>query len=209
MHSPPGARIKLNSDLNLDDLRLKLDFSESYFAEMDPYEFDRRVIQAIATGLFRDIVKYHDMQIIEHPWSDHVYPSATKIWGIDCISEPYAPYFDLVWLWRYHPDTPHEWIVIHVTVLEDPFEYFAFPDGTELQAGNRDYLEKTLDLMSWDTQKYVRDLSEVLKLVLETGQLRYGHLNLNFSHEENRWFIQKWYELPVYPAISNPALYKW
>jgi hypothetical protein len=210
MRSPPKSRIKLDIDLNRDDFMLKLDLSDRCFAEMDPDEFDHRAIQAIATGLFIDFVKSHideDIQVLEYPWSDHVYPSITKIWGIDCISEPHVPYFDLVWLWRSHPDSPQDWIVTHVTVLDDTFEYVAFPDGTELQAGNRDYLEKTLELMGWDNEKTARELSAVLKLALKTGQLRYSHLHLNYSSEKSRWFIQKWYEIPIYPVMSNPKIY--
>jgi hypothetical protein len=138
--------------------------------------------------------------ILEHPWSDAEYPSLVKLWGIDRFDEDAAFYLDQVWLKRWDPDMPHQWIVVATTTEEMPLSEIKRADGVWLEEGTRPYLDEALAQMLDSSDKNTRLLSATLTQALATYQLRYIHLHSVYDPQSRELQIEEYYDFPIYPT---------
>jgi hypothetical protein len=138
--------------------------------------------------------------ILESPWSDAQYFSLVKIWGIDHFDEDSAFYLDQVWLVRWDPDTPQEWLVIAATTDERLLSGVRRDDGVWLEEGTRDYLDEILAQMLTSSDQYARRLSATLTRALATYQLRYKNLHSVYDPHTQELQIDEYYNFPIYPT---------
>jgi hypothetical protein len=167
------------------------------------WEQTKRVAQIQALELLQELfTDEHHIPVLEHPWSDALYPSLVKIWGIDSRNEEAALYFDQVWLHRIHPDRPQQWNVIATTTDDCPLAETLLPDGTWAEEGTRAYVDRVLSHMLSSLEKGVRDLSGVLSTALVNGQLRYRHIHSSYDPDTQILQIDELYEFPIYSTAA-------
>jgi hypothetical protein len=164
------------------------------------------------TAQMQALILMHDhwvngigIPMLECPWSDAQYPSAVKVWGIDRFDEDAAFYFDQVWLVRWHPDTPQQWLVIATTTDEKPLSATELDDGTWVEEGTRAYLDARLSQMLTSSDKNTRQLSATLTRALATYQLRYRHLHSIYFPQTGELQIDAYYDFPIYPTGSDAS----
>lgn len=138
--------------------------------------------------------------ILESPWSDADYPSLVKVWGIDRFNEDAAFYLDQVWMLRWYPDIPQEWIVVAATTDERPLAEIKRADGVWLEEGTRPYLDEALAQMLDCSGQYTRLLSATLTQAIKTYQLRYMNLHSVYDAHTRALQIEAYYDFPIYPA---------
>jgi hypothetical protein len=170
------------------------------------WEYKRRTAQIQALVLMQD----HwgngiSVPILEFPWSDAKYFSIVKVWGIDRFDEDAAFYLDQVWLVRWDPDTPHQWLVIAATTDEKPLSGFTNDDGTWLEEGTRRYLDDVLAQMLQSDDKNTRLLSTALSQALKTYQLQYKNLHSVHNLQTQELKIESYYDFPIYPTTHYSA----
>jgi hypothetical protein len=141
--------------------------------------------------------------ILEYPWSDALYPSLVKIWGIDRFDENATLYLDQVWLERWHPDRPQEWVVIAATTDEKPLTVTQRDDGTWVQEGTRAYLDEMLARIRDCSDQGARHLAEILTSALNTYQLRYRNLHSVYDPQTGELWVKWLYEFPIYPTNAD------
>jgi hypothetical protein len=167
------------------------------------WEQTKRVAQIQALELLQGLfIDEHHIPVLEHPWSDALYPSLVKIWGIDSRNEEAALYFDQVWLHRLHPDRPQQWNIIATTTDDCPLTETLCSDGTWAREGTRAYVDDMLSHMLSSSEKSVRDLGSVLSTALANGQLRYRHLHISQDPDTQILQIDDLYEFPIYSTAD-------
>ena len=171
------------------------------------WESKERAAQLQALFLMQDLyANAYEIPVLEHPWSDAQYPSLVKIWGIDSFDEDSAFYLDQVWLERWHPDRPQEWIVLATTTDEKPLSEMLLKDGTWLEEGTRAYLDEVLAQMLTSCDKATRQLGAILMNAIGTHVLRYRHLHSVYDCETGELEIEEFYEFPIYAADTPGSL---
>jgi hypothetical protein len=177
----------------------------SVFLDSDPDSLRWEYLQR--TAQIQALVLMHDhwgngigVPILEYPWSDAKYFSLVKIWGIDHFDEDSAFYLDQVWLLRWDPDTPHQWLVIAATTDEKPLSGIRRDDGVWVEEGTRDYLDEILAQMLTSSDQYVRLLSATLTRALKSYQLRYRHLHSVHNPQTGELHIDEYDDFPIYPS---------
>ncbi len=145
------------------------------------------------------------IQILEHPWSDAQYCSSVKLWGIDRFDEDAAFYLDQVWLLRWYPDTPHQWLVIAATTDDKPLSQMQMHDGVWVKEGTRAYLDASIAQMLTSSDQYAQQISIALTHALSTYQLRYRHLHSVYDPQTRELQIEAYYDFPIYPTTHYDA----
>jgi hypothetical protein len=164
------------------------------------HECKVRAAQLQALTLIRDRLGCCNIPISEFPWSDALYPSLVKVWGIDRFDEDAALYLDQVWLERFHPDRPQEWVVIAATTDEKLLMQLRLDDGSWIEEGTRPYLDMMLSRMGEGMDRDARRLARVLSNALKSHQLRYRHLHSVYDPQTMELSIEALYEFPIYPV---------
>lgn len=171
--------------------------------EFVDWECKERAAQIQALKLIHAHFNYCDIPILEYPWSDTLYPSLVKIWGIDRFDENSTLYLDQVWLERRHSDRPQEWVVIAATTDEKPLSSTQLDDGTWIEEGTRAYLDAMLARMRDSSDQSARQLATILTSALTTYQLRYRNLHSIYDPETGELWVKWLYEFPIYPTNAD------
>jgi hypothetical protein len=107
-----------------------------------------------------------------------VHPRLELMWGSPHESaQPDAP---LAQIWCIQPMLkfhPPQWLIIAITSETRKLNAIALEDGRMAQEGTREYLERSLQLMTEYPDEYAKELGKLVLEALEQGLVKYTHLH--------------------------------
>jgi hypothetical protein len=100
------------------------------------------------------------------------------LWG--GTEETSSPNHPFTQTWRIYPILwahPPTWHVITITSEAQKLKTIALEEGCFAQEGTREYLVRSLDLMTQSPDKYTHDVGTAVIEALEQAQVRWLHLH--------------------------------
>jgi hypothetical protein len=122
-----------------------------------------------------------------------VHPRLELLWGSPHESarpdDPLAQIWCIQPMLKFHPP---QWIVIAITSETRKLNAIALEDGRMAQEGTREYLARSLQIMTQHPDEYTNDLGKLVLEALEQGRVKYTHLHQtqDLETEEPRDIVQ-------------------
>jgi hypothetical protein len=132
------------------------------------------------------------------PCAKDAYPRLELLWGGTAETTP--PNHPFTQLWRIFPmirmHSP-QWLVMTATSETQRLKTIALADGRLAQEGTREYLVRSLELMTQSADKYTHDVGAAVIEALAKKQMRWMHLHQTEDLEtgEPRDIVQLWFQL--------------
>jgi hypothetical protein len=154
---------------------------------------------AIRYTLTQKLYPNHPVSI--GPAAQDIYACLERLWGSTNATALPDIHLHLNEIWCCHPqqhNDPPQWLVITTTSETRKLKATVLEDGSIAQEGTRAYLERSLRLMTRQSQdEYAYDIGTLAIAALEQGCVRWLHLHQtqDLETEEPRDIVQLQFQL--------------